>query len=62
MTRILNTKQVSEKTSLSQSHLRRLTARGEFPVPVRVSTARLGWLETDVDMWIETLEKEACHD
>ena len=62
--KILSAKAVSEKTSLSIPHIRRATKEGNFPQPIQLSEARMGWLESDVDTWIEqatrktsTLEK-----
>ena len=51
--RILSAEDVSNKTSLSASHLRRLSKEGKFPRPIQISNIRKGWLEADVDDWIE---------
>ena len=51
--KILSAYNVSDKTSLSVSHIRRLSKEGKFPRPIQISNIRKGWLEADVDDWIE---------
>ncbi len=51
--RILSAKDISNKTSLSTSHLRRLSKEGKFPQPIQISSFRVGWLDADVDEWIK---------
>ena len=51
--RILSAKEVAEKTSFSTGHLRRLTKENKFPKPDQISENRSGWLEEDVNKWIE---------
>ena len=51
--RILSAEDVSNKTSLSASHLRRLSKEGKFPQPIQISSFRVGWLDADVDEWIK---------
>ena len=53
MMKILSAKAVAAKTSLSIPHIRRATKEGNFPQPVQLSEARMGWLESDVDSWIK---------
>ena len=56
--RILKIKEVSERTSISGSHIRRLARDGKFPEPIPLTENRSGWLESDVDEWIsECLRK-----
>lgn len=57
--KILSAKAVSTKTSLSIPHIRRATKEGNFPQPVQLSQARMGWLESDVDEWVSKLTKRA---
>ena len=52
--RILSAKEVAEKTSFSTGHLRRLAKENKFPKPVQISENRSGWLEEDVNKWIES--------
>jgi len=37
----------------SKPHLWRLWTAGKFPKPVKLSTSRHVWLESDIDAWIE---------
>ena len=55
--KILSAKAVSAKTSLSIPHIRRVAKEGNFPQPVQLSQARMGWLESDVDEWIKDIAK-----
>jgi len=36
----------------SRQHLERLEKAGNFPNRVRISEARIGWLESEVDEWL----------
>jgi len=61
MQQLLKAKQVSEKVSLSVSQIRRLVGDDKFPRPIKISTGRNGWLEKDVDAWIQNLIEENNH-
>jgi prophage regulatory protein len=37
----------------SRDHLRRKTRAGEFPQPIALSERRIGWVEAEVDTWLE---------
>ena len=54
---VLSAKAVSAKTSLSVPHIRRAAKKGIFPQPVKLSEARLGWLEDDIDKWVSALDQ-----
>lgn len=54
---VLSAKAVSAKTSLSVPHIRRAAKKGVFPRPVKLSEARLGWLEDDIDKWVSALDQ-----
>ena len=51
--RILKAKDVAERVSISTSQVYRLARDGRFPQPVKVTENRSGWLETEVDQWID---------
>jgi prophage regulatory protein len=36
----------------SRDHLRRKIAAGEFPKPISVSSARIAWIEAEIDSWL----------
>ena len=51
--KILSAKQVSELTSLSIPQIRRMASAGTMPRPVRISGSRVGWVQHDIEAWIE---------
>ena len=51
--KLLKAKDVSQKTTFSIPHIHRLASEGKFPRPVKLSESRSGWLEEDVNKWIE---------
>lgn len=56
--RILKATEVSYIVSLSVAHIWRLTRQGKFPSPVKITTHRSGWLESEVLEWLS--ERIAC--
>ena len=50
--KVLKASEVSERTSISTSHLRKLAHEGKFPKPIKITENRSGWLQSDVDEWI----------
>ena len=57
--KILKIPKVTEVTTLSKSTIYDLVKKGEFPAPLRLTeTGRAsGWLESDIDEWINTRQK-----
>ena len=51
---ILRRPQVEEKTGLARSTLYKLISDGLFPRPVNLGSRSVGWLEGEVDAWIES--------
>jgi predicted DNA-binding transcriptional regulator AlpA len=41
----------------SRDHLRRKCRAGEFPKPIRVSEHPIGWIEAEVDTWLDAKER-----
>ncbi len=37
----------------SRDHLRRMVKAGSFPAPISVGEARIGWIEAEVDRWLD---------
>jgi predicted DNA-binding transcriptional regulator AlpA len=37
----------------TRDHVRRKCRDGEFPAPIQLSAARIGWIEAEVDRWLE---------
>ena len=55
--RLLSKKQVKELVLYSYAHIDRLEKAGQFPKRVRLSryrTGRVGWLDTEIQAWLET--------
>lgn len=51
--RLLTKKEVRRKVCYSPQHIARLEAQGQFPRRVRLGQNRVGWVETEIDEWIE---------
>ena len=51
--RFLTMNQVCAKTSCSRNSIYRLIAAGQFPKAVRLGPQRVGYLETEVEAWID---------
>ena len=56
---ILRRKQVQLKTGLTRSTLYLLIAQGSFPKPIALSVRARGWLESEVEDWIQTQVRES---
>lgn len=52
--RLLALKVVTDRTSLSRMSVLRAVDRGDFPKPLRLSTQRIAWRESDVAAWINS--------
>ena len=52
--RILRPKDVSAKIGLSRTTIWRAVRVGDFPSPLRLSGRAVGWLEAEVEEWIDT--------
>lgn len=58
--RMLSKKQVREKVLYSPAHVARLEAAGKFPKRVQLGPSRVGWLEQEIDDWLnERIKKRA---
>ncbi len=53
-TKILRMKQVVERTGICRAMVYRLQRLGQFPQSIKLSERATGWLEHDVDAWIES--------
>lgn len=51
--RILRIEAVCEKVGIPQSGVYRLMREGKFPQSIALSTRRSGFLESEIDDWIE---------
>ena len=52
--RILRRKQVQELTGLSRSTIYLRIAQGTFPRAVSLGARAVGWLESEVDEWLNS--------
>jgi prophage regulatory protein len=44
---------VRSRTGLSRSTLYRRISEGRFPSPIQLGGRAVGWLDSDIDAWIE---------
>ena len=51
--RLLRMKQVENKTGSCGTHIRRMEKAGQFPARVEISERAYGYVEEEVDAWIE---------
>ncbi|KAB2879759.1 AlpA family transcriptional regulator [bacterium] len=53
MNTILRLPTVMKRTGLPKSTLYKMVRAKQFPQPIRLSTRSVGWVEGDVDCWIQ---------
>lgn len=56
--RIIRRKEVTKKTGLGPSSIYDKMQKGKFPEPVSLGLRAVGWLESDIDDWINNLQKQ----
>ncbi len=54
MKKLLRLDVVMSSTGLSRSMIYQLSAAGQFPEKVKISSQCIGWVEEEVDAWIES--------
>lgn len=59
--RVLRKRLVREKTGLSSASIDRKERAGEFPTRIRLGTKAVGWIEAEIDTWIEARRDERDH-
>lgn len=52
--RILRRKQVQDLTGLSRSTIYLRIAHGTFPKAISLGARAVGWLESEIDEWLES--------
>lgn len=52
---ILRVNQVIEKTGMKRTYLYQEVKAGRFPKPVNLGAKAIGWIDTEVDAWIQNL-------
>ena len=53
MSRILKLAEVQHRTSLSKTTIYRLMSENRFPKQIQLLNNRVGWLETEIEDWIQ---------
>ena len=51
--RMLSKTSVRERVLFSPAHIDRLERAGEFPKRVQLGTNRVGWIESEIDEWLQ---------
>ena len=51
--KLLSKKAVTQKVLYSPAHIARLEAAGQFPKRVRLGQGRVGWVEQEIDDWLQ---------
>lgn len=54
---ILKTKDVLKKTAIGRTTLHRKVKEGSFPAPIELGPHSVGWVESEVDAWINSRMK-----
>ena len=54
---ILRRPQVEEKTGLSRSTIYLYISKGQFPAPINLGPRTVGWIEAEIDAWLESRER-----
>ena len=60
--KILRLRAVLELTGLSRSSIYLQIARGTFPRQVSLGARAVGWRESDISAWLESLQKTSAMD
>ncbi|WP_198169945.1 helix-turn-helix transcriptional regulator [Burkholderia pseudomallei] len=50
---------LTDRVGLSKSEIYRRVAAGRFPQSVKLGPKSVGWLESDVDAWITSMQDAA---
>jgi len=54
---ILRRPQVESKVGLGRSAIYRLIQLGRFPKPVKLTEKSVGWIESEIDQWIDERQR-----
>jgi prophage regulatory protein len=56
---ILRLPVVIARTGLSRSSIYLLMSKGQFPMQVSLGERAVGWIESDIDSWVESRTKKS---
>ncbi len=51
--RLLRWPEVQKRVGICRSHVHQLAAQGKFPAPVKLGPRASGWLESEINAWID---------
>lgn len=51
--RHLTRNEVKKRVNLSSTQIARLETSGEFPAQIKIGPRRIGWLESEITMWMQ---------
>jgi prophage regulatory protein len=51
--RILRWPELKQRIGFSRSHIHNLVAKGDFPPPIKLGNRASGWLESQVNAWLQ---------
>ncbi|WP_273150760.1 helix-turn-helix transcriptional regulator [Methylophaga thiooxydans] len=60
--RILRLKDVMAKTGLSRSCIYKYITEGKFPESIKLGQRSVGWVESEIDEWLESKAKQRFSD
>jgi prophage regulatory protein len=52
--KVLRLAQVMDSTGLGRSTIYKYIAEGKFPIPLQLSERCVGWLENEIQQWIQS--------
>lgn len=52
--KIIRRKEVEERIGLACSTIYAMMGRGTFPRPLKLGHRAVGWLESDIQVWLDT--------
>jgi prophage regulatory protein len=56
---VLRLKDIQRRLSLSRSAIYSRLADSDFPKPIKLGPRAIGWLQADIDSWIETRRQQS---
>lgn len=52
--KIIRTAELAERLSISEVTIWRMRNRGELPPRIQISSRAVGWLESDIEEWLNS--------